>query len=182
MFFGERFGVISPRASYMRSVCGCISASSAATEIMKTPRSASKLVATLVVRRCAISPRSTFAPVADASRSSRSRGLRSFIVSANSPSALLLLVGEVARHLDLEPVADVAAAAAARLRRALAAQPLDGPVLGPGRDPDPLACRSGSAPRRSRPAIASAIVIGTVDLEVAVVALGEDRRGATRGR
>ena len=39
MFFGERFGVISPRASYMRSVCGCISASSAATEIMNTPRS-----------------------------------------------------------------------------------------------------------------------------------------------
>ena len=33
-------GSISPRASYMRSVCGCISASSAATEIMKTPRSA----------------------------------------------------------------------------------------------------------------------------------------------
>ena len=41
MFLGERFGVISPRASYIRSVCGCISASSAATEIMKTPRSSS---------------------------------------------------------------------------------------------------------------------------------------------
>ena len=37
--FGERLGSISPRASYMRSVCGCISASSAATEIMNTPRS-----------------------------------------------------------------------------------------------------------------------------------------------
>ena len=36
---GDRCGSISPRASYMRSVCGCISASSAATEIMKTPRS-----------------------------------------------------------------------------------------------------------------------------------------------
>ena len=37
--FGERLGSISPRASYIRSVCGCISASSAATEIMNTPRS-----------------------------------------------------------------------------------------------------------------------------------------------
>ena len=39
--FGERCGSIRPRASYMRSVCGCILASSAATEIMKTPRSVS---------------------------------------------------------------------------------------------------------------------------------------------
>ena len=39
MPLGERLGSISPRASYMRSVCGCISASSAATEIMNTPRS-----------------------------------------------------------------------------------------------------------------------------------------------
>ena len=41
MPFGERFGSISPRASYMRSVCGCMFASSAATEIMNTPRSVS---------------------------------------------------------------------------------------------------------------------------------------------
>ena len=49
MFFGERFGAISPRASYIRSVCGCISASSAAIEIMKTPRSSSTLA--LIWRR-----------------------------------------------------------------------------------------------------------------------------------
>ena len=36
---GERLGSIRPRVSYMRRVCGCISASSAATEIMNTPRS-----------------------------------------------------------------------------------------------------------------------------------------------
>ena len=29
MFFGERFGVMSPRASYIRSVWGCISATEA---------------------------------------------------------------------------------------------------------------------------------------------------------
>ena len=39
MPFGERWGSISPRASYIRSVWGCISANSAATEIMNTPRS-----------------------------------------------------------------------------------------------------------------------------------------------
>ena len=50
---GERFGSINPRASYMRSVCGCISASSAATEIMNTPRSwrTSTRVVRRVVRR-----------------------------------------------------------------------------------------------------------------------------------
>ena len=99
MFFGERFGVISPRASYIRSVCGCISASSAATEIMKTPRSVSiRVVVVVRVRRrtCrgALSSGllmnhtlSTFADVADASRSSRSRGSRSFMVFENSSSA-----------------------------------------------------------------------------------------------
>src|ERR1700720_4918165 len=35
---GERLGSIRPRASYIRSVCGCICGSSAATEIMNTPR------------------------------------------------------------------------------------------------------------------------------------------------
>ena len=56
MPLGERWGSISPRASYMRSVCGCISASSAATEIMNTPRSDSTRAVTRVVRRVAISP------------------------------------------------------------------------------------------------------------------------------
>ena len=51
MFFGERFGAISPRASYIRSVCGCISASSAATEIMNTPRSSSSRAVAFTWRR-----------------------------------------------------------------------------------------------------------------------------------
>ena len=59
MFFGERFGVISPRASYMRSVCGCISASSAATEIMNTPRSVATLAVTRVRRVAIIAVRRT---------------------------------------------------------------------------------------------------------------------------
>ena len=55
--FGERCGSIKPRASYMRSVCGCISASSAATEIMNTPRSEETWTWAVVrVRRTAITP------------------------------------------------------------------------------------------------------------------------------
>ena len=54
--FGERLGSISPRASYIRSVWGCISASSAATEIMNTPRSEETSTrAVLRTRREAIS-------------------------------------------------------------------------------------------------------------------------------
>jgi len=34
VFFGERFGAIRPRCSYIRSVCGCMPSSSAATPIM----------------------------------------------------------------------------------------------------------------------------------------------------
>ena len=101
MFFGERFGVISPRASYIRRVCGCISASSAATEIMNTPRRRSspadplagvrgRLGALLAAAHLA---RPTFADVADASRSSRSRGSWSFIASANALERPLLLAG-----------------------------------------------------------------------------------------
>ena len=52
---GERFGSISPRASYIRSVCGCISARSAATEIMNTPRLVLTVVRSIRLRRAAIS-------------------------------------------------------------------------------------------------------------------------------
>ena len=52
--FGDRRGSMSPRASYMRSVCGCMSASSAATEIMKTPRSWLTVTRVVVRRRDAI--------------------------------------------------------------------------------------------------------------------------------
>ena len=125
--FGERWGSISPRASYMRSVCGCISASSAATEIMNTPRSG---------RHPGGDPRAPGGhqpapPVAAfASRSSRSRGLP-FIALRERLDRLALLVGEVARDVDHEAVVDVAALGAlAEQRRALAAQALDRPVLG----------------------------------------------------
>jgi hypothetical protein len=45
---------MSPRASYIRSVWGCISASSAATLIMNTPRSALTVTRVVVRRRDAM--------------------------------------------------------------------------------------------------------------------------------
>ena len=53
--FGERLGSIKPLASYIRRVCGCISASSAATEIMNTPRFVLTVVRSIRLRRVAIS-------------------------------------------------------------------------------------------------------------------------------
>ena len=70
MPLGERLGSISPRDSYIRSVCGCISASSAATEIMNTPRS--EETSTRVVRDAP--GRHQLASCAEAANS-RSRGL-----------------------------------------------------------------------------------------------------------
>ena len=63
---------------------------------------------------------------------------------------LLLLGREVLRHVDHEAVVDVAAAAAAERLRALAAQALDGAVLGPARARAASWCRAASAPRRRR--------------------------------
>ena len=64
---------------------------------------------------------------------------------------LALLLGEVARDVDHEAVVDVAAAlAAGQRRRALAAQALDGAVLGAARARAASSCRAGSAPRRRR--------------------------------
>src|SRR5205814_8650147 len=54
---------------------------------------------------------------------------------------LLLLAAERARHVDREPVVDVSTTLAVQLRRALAAQALDGAVLGAGRHPDALRAR-----------------------------------------
>src|SRR3954453_4772578 len=52
--------------------------------------------------------------------------------------SFLLLGGQHLRHLDLEPVANVAATVALGLRRPLAAQALDRAVLGPRPDLDLL--------------------------------------------
>ena len=90
MPFGERLGSISPRASYIRSVCGCISASSAATEIMNTPRSWSTRAVIRVVRGAR---HQATAPAA--SRRIRSRGLP-FITFESCLDGVALLVGEVA--------------------------------------------------------------------------------------
>ena len=79
MPFGERFGSISPRCSYIRSVCGCISASSAATEIMKTPRSASTR-AVMRVRRIGHHAMQ----LRPASRRIRSRGLPFMTLESSS--------------------------------------------------------------------------------------------------
>src|SRR5206468_11692292 len=117
--FGERLGSMRPRASYMRSVCGCISASSAATEIMKTPRS-EETVTRVVRRRPAIS--------APHLRLCEQVGpgvavddLRELV------DRLGLLLVQRCGHVDHEAVVDVAARRPRRLvqpRRPLAAQAL----------------------------------------------------------
>ena len=92
---GERLGSIRPRASYMRSVCGCISASSAATEIMNTPRSLLDGDA-----------RGGAAPDAHGREQPRAR------VAVHDLRQLLdrlgLLVAEAGRDVDDEAVVDVA--------------------------------------------------------------------------
>ena len=138
MPLGERLGSISPRASYIRSVCGCMSASSAATEIMNTPRSEETSTRVVVVvpdpsRRLAISSSCTLG------------GLREQLrprVAVHHLGQLVdrlgLLGRQRRRDVDHEPVVDVAAALAAEPRRPLAAQPLDGAVLGPARNAQAL--------------------------------------------
>src|SRR4051812_21513438 len=104
----------------MRSVCGCMPASSAATEIMYTPR----LESSSAIRS---------APV-------REQPLARVAVHHGGEvvDRLALLARQRAGHVDREPVVDVAAAAAAQLRRALAAQALHGAVLGARWDADAL--------------------------------------------
>src|SRR4029079_2127233 len=94
---------------------------------------------------------------------------------------LALLVVEILRDLDLELVVDVAALARGRPRRPFAAEPLDGPVLGPGCDPDPL-----RATQRRHLDVGAADSLAErdrhLDLEVAVGPAVEDRRGRHPGR
>src|SRR5437868_74165 len=124
--FGERLGSIKPLVSYIRSVCGCISASSAATEIMNTPRLVLTVVRTTRLRRAAIS--SVTRRAAGLLEQTRPRvavhGLRKAI------DRLALLRRERLRNVDHEPVVDVAVGLAAQAGRPIAAQRLDGPVLG----------------------------------------------------
>src|SRR4029079_5133604 len=94
---GERWGSIRPRASYMRSVCGCISASSAATEIMNTPRVSSILrLATATHLDLARGP--TRAAEKTLARIGAVEALGELVHGA------LLLLAELARDLDLHPV------------------------------------------------------------------------------
>src|SRR6202000_1091658 len=94
---------------------------------------------------------------------------------------LALLLVQVFRDLDLQPVADVALALAFGLRRALAAQAGDRPVFGPRRDFDLF--RAMQDRHLDRAAVDR---LGDRDrhgyLEVAVVEPAEDRgRGHFRG-
>ena len=134
--FGERWGSISPRASYIRSVCGCMSASSAATEIMNTPRSEDTCTVVRVVRRIAIS---SFLSCLRVARVLEQLRARIAVHHLREPVDRLLLLGrQLCRHVDQEAVVDVAPALAAEPGRPFAAQPLDGPVLGAGRDAQAL--------------------------------------------
>src|SRR4051794_34004554 len=139
---GERLGSISPRASYMRSVCGCISASSAATEIMKTPRSASsrRSAAGPSCRLRAPSAIATHSPSRSGPSGPEERGPRVRAVQRVRKllDRVALLVGELLRHVHSYAVVDVSATRALGPRWALFAQSLDGAVLGAGSEPDRL--------------------------------------------
>src|SRR5262249_38082170 len=94
---------------------------------------------------------------------------------------LALLLGELLRDLDLQPVADVPASLALRPRRPLAAQALDRPVPGPRCDLDLLGSVQGRDLDR---AAAQRLRDRDRDghLEVAVVEAPEDRgRGDVGG-
>src|SRR5436853_6082945 len=114
-------------------------ASSAATEIMNTPWSSSKMS----------SPRAFSGPAGLPSRRDATSDLPPRLrdqvcarVAVHDLRKLVhrvaLLVGQRLGDLDVEAVVDVAAPAAGELFRALAAQSLDAAVRGAGRDPDAL--------------------------------------------
>src|SRR4051794_7519481 len=159
---------MSPRCSYIRRVCGCMSASSAATEIMKTPRSDATSTRVVVrVRRVAMSR--TSLRVREEARARVSvHDLRQL------PHRLLLLPRQRRRDVDDEAVVDVAAVLPAELRRALAADALHGAVLRAAGDPQ------GLAPVEGRDLDLGALQrLGDrerhLDLDVVALA-GEDRR------
>src|SRR3712207_3173275 len=109
-----------------------MSASSAATEIMKTPRSESIRASILVVRLvplrsscAAISPPSD--PPGRGGRVAQKALARVGSVQrvGESVDGAALVLVEVLRHVDRHAVADVAAVSPSRPRRSLAAQALD---------------------------------------------------------
>src|SRR6266536_1120091 len=118
----------------MRSVCGCIPASSAATEIMNTPRRSSKPPSEpgfgRLLRRVE-SPASLIdsPPYLAAPRGRVAKQSLARIVIVHRRREVLerplLLAAQVAGHLDLEAVEEIAAPAAAGPRRPLAPEPLD---------------------------------------------------------
>src|SRR4029079_2114042 len=86
---------------------------------------------------------------------------------------LALLVGQIARDVDHEAVVDVAAPDAGQRRRALAAQSLHGPVLGPTRHAQLL-----RAVQRRHLDVGAAQRLGDRDrhLDLEVVALAPEHR------
>src|SRR3954471_17631037 len=159
---------MSPRCSYIRRVCGCMSASSAATEIMKTPRSDATSTRVVVrVRRVAMS-RTSLRVREEARPRVAVHDLREL------PHRLLLLARQRRRDVDDEAVVDVAAVLPAELRRALAADALHGAVL-----------RAAGDAQRLAPVEGRDLDLGALQglgdrerhLDLDVVALaGEDRR------
>src|SRR5215212_3124644 len=155
---------------------------------MKTPRSwsswrtrsASVLGPLLRRPRSVITPH--FPPSPGPRRLAEQRGARILPVERLGEllDRLTLLVGELLRDVDPDPVVDVAPARALGTRRSLAAQALYRAVLGARRDAD----RLRAAQRRHLDARAlNRLRHGhrEVHLEVAVGPLPEDRRGSDPG-
>src|SRR3954451_8853402 len=104
-----------------------MSASSAATEIMNTPRSDETCTVVRVVRRIAISSFLSCRPVA---RTLEQLRARIAVHHLRQPVHGVLLLGrQGCRHVDQEAIVDVPATLGAEPRRTLAAQPLHRPVL-----------------------------------------------------
>ena len=152
---------------------GACCASSAATEIMNTPRSVSTSTRRDRPPWCSppmhghrrrafppVAPRAAPAPAPLPNRLARGRRAERL---GELLDGLLLLVGELLRDVDHEAVVDVARAwrAAAELRRALAAQALDGAVRGARGARAASWCRRASAPAPRRRAAPRGCVSGT---------------------
>src|SRR4249919_979186 len=169
-------------------------ASSAAIEIMKTPRSASTEMS-ILSRRTLLTAHhppsgALYVGIGRKRRTGSSSG--TCLAQQLGPRVgaveglgqrlgrLLLLLGQLLGHLDLEPVADVAVALAPRLRRPLALEPLDRAVPGSRPDLDLLRAVEGWHLDR-RPAQRLGDRDRHRNLEVATVEPLEDRRAGDAG-